>query len=314
MSNLTLVTASQLPNLLPEAAGYFKAGLEGAENTSRAYGSDIRKFITWCELREELPVPASLDTLIVYVTELAAEYKFATIQRHLAAINKLHHVQGLESPSAHRQFKIFLEGIKRTKGIRQKQAPAFELSTFKWAVSQLDISTNKGLRDKALLLLGFTGAFRRSELVSLNVEHLAFNTDCLVVTLERSKTNQYGDWEEKAIYFSPNPALCPIRTLQAWIRQLGREQGPLFVSLKKTDGLTEKRLTDRSVYSLVTKHLGEKYAAHSLRASFVTTAKKNGAADSEIMRQTKHKTVTMIQRYTRIEDIKEHNAAMKLGL
>jgi site-specific recombinase XerD len=314
MSELILSLDTRFPELPPESAKFFQAGLEGAENTSIAYGKDLKKYRTWCELRGLAPVPATLDTLITYVTEIAEPYKFATIMRHLSAINKLHHVQGLESPSIHRQFKIFMEGIKRSKGIRQKQAAAFELSTFKWTMSQLDTATHIGLRDKVLLLLGFTGAFRRSELVSLNLEHLNFTSDCLVVTLERSKTNPYGDWEEKAIYFSPNPDLCPIRSLQAWTTRLVRSTGPLFVSIKKGDKLSEQRLTDRSVHSIVCRHLGDKYAAHSLRASFVTTAKKNGAADSEIMRQTKHKTVTMIQRYTRIEDIKEHNAAMKLGL
>jgi integrase len=170
------------------------------------------------------------------------------------------------------------------------------------------------LRNKALLLLGFTGAFRRSELVALNVEDLSFTDEGLIVSMNKSKTNQYGDYEEKAIFYSPEAVLCPIRTLQAWIQRLEKTSDALFVRVRKGDRLTKDRLTDKTVNDLVKTYFGEEYSAHSLRASFITIAKINGADDSEIMRQSKHKTSAMIQRYTRIEDIKKHNAGMKLGL
>ena len=153
-----------------------------------------------------------------------------------------------------------------------------------------------------------------SELVALNVEDLDFTDEGLIISLQKSKTNQYGDYEEKAIFCSPEAILCPVRTLKAWIQKLNKTSDALFVRVRKGDRITSDRLTDKTVNDLVKTYFGEEFSAHSLRASFITIAKINGADDSEIMRQSKHKTSAMIQRYTRIEDIKKHNAAMKLGL
>ena len=146
------------------------------------------------------------------------------------------------------------------------------------------------------------------------MDDLTFTEEGLIVSLAKSKTNQYGDCEEKAIFYSPEVVLCPIRTLQTWIGRLEKDSSPLFVRVRKGDRITTNRLTDTTVNDLVKSYFGTNYSAHSLRASFITIAKINGADDSEIMRQSKHKTSAMIQRYTRIEDIKKHNAAMKLGL
>ena len=207
-----------------------------------------------------------------------------------------------------------MEGVKRIKGIRQKQAPAFKMKDFKEVIRNMDVETNANKRDKALLLLGFTGAFRRSEIVALNIEDLSFTDDGVVVSMGKSKTNQYGDYEEKALFYSPEAILCPVRSLKSWIETTQQNAGALFVRVRKGDKITTDRLTDKTVNDLVKSYLGEQYSAHSLRASFITIAKINGADDSEIMRQSKHKTSAMIQRYTRIENIKQHNAAMKLGL
>ena len=207
-----------------------------------------------------------------------------------------------------------MEGIKRSKGIRQKQAPAFKLKDFKSILRNIEIDSNAKIRDKAIVLLGFTGAFRRSEIVALNIENLFFSEEGVIISMGKSKTNQYGDYEEKALFYSPEAILCPIRSLQNWINKLGLKEGPLFVRVRKGDKITQDRLTDKTINDLVKFYFGVQYSAHSLRASFITIAKLNGADDSEIMRQSKHKTSAMIQRYTRIENIKQHNAAMKLGL
>ena len=207
-----------------------------------------------------------------------------------------------------------MDGVRRVHSVRQRQAPAFGLADFKRVVRGLALATPAGLRDRALLLLGFAGAFRRSELTALNVEDLRFMEDCLLVSLGKSKTNQLGDHEEKAIFYSPEAAVCPIRSLRAWLAQLDRAQGPLFVSLRKNNKLTTKRLSDQSVNLLVQRHLGAGFTAHSLRASFVTVAKLAGADDSKVMNQTKHKTSAMIRRYTRLDDVRQHNAARELGL
>jgi integrase len=146
------------------------------------------------------------------------------------------------------------------------------------------------------------------------VQDLRFTEECLVVSMGKSKTNQLGDYEEKAIFYSPEPAVCPIRSLKAWLEQLARSEGPVFVMLRKGNRLTTSRLSDQSINTLVQRYLGAEYSAHSLRASFVTVAKLNGADDSKIMNQTKHKTSAMIRRYTRLDNVQQHNAAKELGL
>lgn len=301
-------------DLMEKVNEYGRLGLEGAINTQRAYKSDLKDFNEWCEINGQIPFPVSPETLAAYVSHLADTCKWATINRRLAAVSKLYQLNNLETPTQNRIFRIVMEGIKRTKGIRQKQAPAFKLNILKQLLRDFDTESHANLRNKALLLLGFTGAFRRSELVALNVEDLNFTDDGLIVSMQKSKTNQYGDYEEKAIFYSPEAILCPIRTLKAWIQRLDKSSDALFVRVRKGDKITTDRLTDKTVNDLVKTYFGEEYSAHSLRASFITIAKINGADDSEIMRQSKHKTSAMIQRYTRIEDIKKHNAGMKLGL
>ena len=307
---------SALPaHLVAPAGRYVEAGLRGAANTVKAYAGDWRRFTGWCAAHHFAPLPASVEALAGFLTELAeAGKQVATVQRHAAAIAKAHELAGHDSPTADQKIKVLLQGIARVRGTRQKQAPAFSLASFKHTVKGIDVGTPAGLRNRALLLLGFTGAFRRSELAALNIEDFAFDEEGLVVTLPKSKTNQLGQAEEKAIYYSPDVATCPIRSLQAWLRVLGREQGAVFVSLRKNNRLTERRLTDKHINLIAQHYLGARFTAHSLRASFVTVAKLNGADDSEIMNQTKHKTSGMIRRYTRLDNVRQHNAGKKLGL
>jgi len=304
-----------LAHLSEHTARYVEAGLQGAPNTAKAYAGDWKRFGAWCAAHGLEPLPASVEALAGFVTHLAETgKKVATIQRHCAAVSKAHALRGIDSPTDDKKFKVLLEGIARLKGIRQKQAPAFSLALFKRTVKAINARTLAGLRDRVILLLGFTGAFRRSELAALNVGDLAFSDEGLIVNLAKSKTNQYGAAEEKAIFYSPDVQLCPIRTLQAWLQRLDRTAGPVFVSFRKGERLTERRLSDKHVNLIVQRYLGAKYTAHSLRASFVTVAKLAGADDSEVMNQTKHKTSEMIRRYTRLDNVRQHNAAQKLGL
>ena len=300
--------------LSQKMADYARKGLEGATNTQRAYKSDIKYFKSWCVEHGQADLPVSALTLGAYVSHLADTHKWASINRKLAAISKLHELSNLDLPTKDKAFRAVMEGIKRTNGVRQKQAPAFKMKELKTILQEMDTTTNAGLRDKCLLLIGFAGAYRRSELVSLNIEDVQFNDDGVIIALSKSKTNQYGESEEKAFFYSPEADFCPIRNLKQWIGRLEKPTGSLFVRVRKGDKITEDRLNDMTVYDTMKKYFGERYSAHSLRASFITIAKINGADDSEIMRQSKHKTSAMIQRYTRIEDIKQHNAATKLGL
>jgi len=300
------------------AARYVTTGQRGAANTQRAYAGDWLRFTTWCQLHGRPSLPADVATLAAFVTSLAdAGKKVATIQRHCAALSKAHQLAHLPTPTDDRQFKELLEGISREKGVRQKQAPAFTLAYFKRMLLSIDTARPDGVRDRALLLLGLAGAFRREELASLDIEHLRFDEDGLVVELPHSKTNQKGEAEEKAIFFAPDRRSCPVRAVKDWLEYLqqhGRTQGPLFVSFHKGQRLSRRRLSTFSLNELVQLRLGKQYTAHSLRASFVTIAKLNGADDAEVMNQTKHKTTAMIRRYTRLDNIRQHNAAQKLGL
>ncbi|WP_273211764.1 tyrosine-type recombinase/integrase [Runella zeae] len=300
--------------LYQKMSNYARKGLEGAANTQRAYKSDIKSFKNWCAENGQTELPASAVTLAAYVSHLADTHKWASINRKLAAIRKLHELNNHDLPTKDKGFRAVMEGIKRSNGVRQKQAPAFKMKELKAILRGIDTTTNAGLRDKCLILLGFSGAYRRSELVSLNIENVEFSEEGAIISLEKSKTNQYGEFEEKAFFFSPEADFCPIRTLKSWMARLEYTIGPLFVRVRKGDKITDERLNDMTVYETVKKYFGERYSAHSLRASFITIAKINGADDSEVMRQSKHKTSLMIQRYTRIEDIKKHNAGSKLGL
>ena len=308
-------TTVALVPLSNETRKYVEAGLTGATNTAKAYASCLKRFNAWCEEHALDPLPASVDTLAGFVTQLAESgKKVATIHQHCAAVAKSHQLNGFDSPTDDKKFKVLLNGIARLKGVRQHQAPAFTLAAFKRVVKGIDATTLAGRRDRVILLLGFTGAFRRSELTALNIEDLAFSEEGITVTVVKSKTNQLGAAEEKAIFYSPDPKLCPVRTLQNWLGALARTTGPLFVSLRKNEQLTERRLTDQRLNLVVKHYLGARFSAHSLRASFVTIAKLAGADDSEVMNQTKHKNSEMIRRYTRLDNVQQHNAAQKLGL
>ncbi|TDB67579.1 integrase [Arundinibacter roseus] len=295
-----------------------QSGLEGSANTQRGYQADIRDYAGWCQAQLVPAFPVEADVLSAYLAELADTARWSTIQRRMSALRKWHELKDLPFPGKEKQVLAVLEGIRREKGSRQKQAPALDLDEYRSLIQDLDIQNPTELRDKLVLLLGFTGAFRRSELVALNIEDLNFSRQGLIITMQRSKTNQYGEIEQKAFFYHPEPLLCPIRTLEEWL-SLRPANGPLFVRFRKgkTHGevrLTEERLSCKTVDNLVKHYFGVEFSAHSLRATFVTVAKLNGADDLEVMQQTKHRTSAMIQRYTRTDDIRKYNAAKKLGL
>jgi integrase len=310
--------ARHIDDYAESAARYVKTGQQGAVNTQRAYAGDWQRFTVWCADHDREPLPADVATLAAFVTSLAeAGKKVATIQRHCASVSKAHQLAGFLTPTDDRQFKTLLEGISREKGVKQKQAAAFTLAYFKRVIQSIDTQRPDGVRDRALLLLGLAGAFRRDELASIDLAHLRFDDDGLVVELPKSKTNQKGEAEEKAIFFAPDRRSCPVRAVKDWLELLhqhGRTSGPLFLSFHKGQRLSRRRLSTFSLNEIVQLRLGAPYTAHSLRASFVTIAKLNGADDAEVMNQTKHKTTDMIRRYTRLDNIRQHNAAQKLGL
>ena len=335
-SKLPTVTSSEVPGQVSaSAARYLKLGLEKAPNTVRAYKADLDCYTAWCDRRGLSPFPTPVDQLVNYLSDIAQHYKVATLGRRLAMLSSFHELQGWESPTGDRLVRIAMDGIKREKGIRQHEAPAFTKAMLEKVILPLDESVNAALRDKVVLLLGFTGAFRRGELAELNVADLHEDEDGFLVDIRKSKTDQLGGGKVKAIFYAANPLLCPVRTLKRYLERVypssepmvGSEEAgkteeeystlsirPLLLRMRKGDKFGDSRLTDQSINLIVQKHLGKRYSAHSLRASFVTVAKRNGASNSEIMAQTFHKTEAMIRRYTRFEDARTHNAGTKLGL
>jgi integrase len=227
---LPLPTGTHLPaHLVGPTSRYVESGLRGAANTIRAYAGDWARFTTWCQTHQLDSLPAPVEALAGFLTELAeAGKKVATIQRHAAAIAKAHELAGLDSPTADKKVKVLLKGIAREKKTRIKQAAAFTLATFKRTLKSIDVSTPTGLRNRALLLLGFTGAFRRSELVVLNVEDVELTCLVLVIHLRRSKTNQYGEEEDKTVFYAPSANYCSVRAVQDWLAVLGRPTGAPF--------------------------------------------------------------------------------------
>lgn len=310
---LATTTSARHEEMAKQTAAYFQKGIEGAKNTRTAYTSDIALLRDWLQQHQLADLPLNPATLATYLSDVATRHKWATITRRLAAIRKWHRLNRYDDPSRDEVITTVLEGIKRTIGTEPDQAPAFDLSAYKDVVRIIP-TTATGIRDRALLLVGFAGAFRRSELVSLDVEGIEFTKKGAILTYRGSKTNQYGHTEQKALFFSPDVDTCPVRSLQGYIAILGRSDGPLFVRIRKREQITTDRLSDKQVDRTTKLYFGENYSAHSLRASFVTIAKRNGADDSKIMQQTKHRTRTMIDRYTRIQQVEEHNAAMELGL
>ncbi|MBO0360839.1 tyrosine-type recombinase/integrase [Hymenobacter sp. BT186] len=339
-ANANQSVSAQLARASAKVAGFLEVGLQGAANTERAYTSDLKGYVAFCEQHGLQAMPADVDTLTEYVAYLASEkpesapregrrkkgqqpltgpHALATIKRHLAAIRKAHQLAGYRLPATLDALNLVMEGITRTLGKRQVQAQAFTVEELKQAIRRIDLDTSAGIRDRALLLLGFAGAFRRSELVELNIEQLEFTERALLVHLAKSKTNQYGAVEDKAIFYAPTLDFCPVRCLRAWLNLLGRTTGPLFVKIPRTTPgqlavPSTKRLSDISINKLVQKRLGPAYSAHSLRVSFVTTAVLNGQSHKAIKNQTKQKTDAMIERYTQLNNVVSYNAAQSLGL
>jgi site-specific recombinase XerD len=337
------VLGIELAGASSKVAGFAETGLRGADNTTRAYTSDLKSYTQFCALHGLTALPADVATLTEYVAYLATDkpnvapndrggrgkkkgqqpltrpHSLATIKRHLAAIRKAHQLGGYPLPATLDALNVVMEGIARTLGKRQDQALAFTVEELKTAIRGLDLKTSAGVRDRALLLLGFAGAFRRSELVGLNIEQLEFTERALVVHLDRSKTNQYGQTEDKAIFYAPNADFCPVRSARAWLSMLGRTNGPVFVKIPRAAPgqlaqPSTKRLSDISINKLVQKRLGSQYSAHSLRVSFVTVAVLNGQSNKAIKNQTKQKTDAMIERYTQLNNVVSYNAAQALGL
>jgi integrase len=290
-----------------------------AESTIRGYQADWRNYCEWCESRSLGPLPTLAETVASYIADCAGRLKVGSIQRRLNAIAEAHKAVGLESPTHHPMVTNTMKGIRRTKGTASEQKTPTLTDDIRAMVDATDPGII-GTRDRALLLLGFAGAFRRSELVGLDVADCTFGKDGLTVTLRRSKTDQDGAGRKIGIPYGSNPETCPVRTIQTWLEIAGVTSGPLFRSITRHGRVRLGRLSGIDV-SRVVKKLAEragldpaKYGGHSLRAGHATAAAIAGATERSIMNQTGHRSVQMVRRYIRDGSLFRENSAGKLGL
>ena len=290
-----------------------------AQSTLRGYESDWRHFCAWCEANARPSITATPDTVAAYIAGCAASLKPGSIQRRLNAIAEAHKAVGAESPTHAPIVVNTMKGIRRMKGT----APAQKAPTLIDDVRAMIDATDEGLigaRDRAMILLGFAGAFRRSELVGLDVADCAFGKDGLTVTLQRSKVDQNGEGRKIGIPYGSNPETCPVRVVQYWVEQAMITAGPLFRSINRHGQVQVGGLSGIDVARVVKKLAlragldAAKYAGHSLRAGHATAAAIAGASERSIMKQTGHRSVQMVRRYIRDGSLFRENSAGKLGL
>lgn len=292
-----------------------------ADNTRRAYRSDWRHFEEWCRGHGLVVLPAAPDTVALYLTALAADHKPASLQRKLTSITKAHQAAGFPSPASmqHAVVSETLKGIRRSLGTAQPGKEPLLTADILNLLDALDDDL-LGCRDRALLLVGFAGGFRRSELVALDVEDVKETADGLVIQIRRSKTDPEGKGTTVALPYGSSAATCPVRSYRAWIAAAGITSGPAFRSVDRHGRVGVGRMNAGSIARLIKRAADAagldpaNYAGHSLRAGFATQAFLNGAAEVSIMRQTRHKSLNTLRKYIRDRSLFRDNPAGKLGL
>ena len=289
-------------------------------NTIKAYQSDWRTFAAWCEQQGLKALPAEVETVTLYLVHMAENgYKTSTIGRHMISIGLAHKSRGYTSPTASETVKAVWRGIRNTHGVAVSPKTPILVEDLRRMLLQAT-SHLLGLRDRALLLIGFAGTFRRSELVSLDVEDATFTREGLTLTLRRSKTDQEGVGRKVGIPYGSHIETCPVRTLEDWLQSAGLDSGPLFRRVDKAGRVGGERLSDKTVARVVKKYaegigLNERnYAGHSLRAGLATSAAMARASERAIMAQTGHRSVHMVRRYIREGSLFRENAAALVGL
>lgn len=285
-----------------------------ADNTVDAYEADWNDFCDWCKYHKEQAFPATAATVVNYINDLADYAKISTIRRRISAISENFNAAGLENnPCKEWIVREALSGLSRMKGAAQKGKTPVYWDEIKKMVDTMDLSKLSDLRDKAILLLGFMGAFRRSELSGLDVENISFYPQGMVVTIAHSKTDQTSQGQQIGIPYLDDQAYCPITALRAWLTAAGIKSGPLFRSFLKNGKPSERRLSDKSINLIIkkyTKAIGldpDLYGAHSLRHGFATSAALAGVEERVIMKQTRHRSVEMVRHYINEADLFMNN-------
>jgi site-specific recombinase XerD len=315
---LTLVPPSPAPlarveELVERARGY--AANARAGSTREKYVRDFAAFEVWCASMGFEALPARPGTIALYLTELVGRgRKPSTLDRKLAAIAHAHRAKGLawtRDPGV----SAVRSGIRRDVGVAPEQKSPVVVEELAMLLGVLGGGKLAELRDRSLLTMGFFGAFRRSELVALNVVDIERSREGLTVKVRRSKGDQEGEGAEKGIPYASNPAMCPVRALEAWLAAAAIAEGPLFRCVDRHGRVHVDALSDRSVARIVQRTAtlagldAEKLAGHSLRAGFATSAARKGKSLDAIMRQTLHKSPKVARGYIRHAQVFDDNAA-----
>ncbi len=272
-----------------------------SKNTHKSYTADWKHFTEWCKVNNRNPLPASAGTLCLYLSDLAETHKYSTLRRRVSSINMAHKFKKHLPPSQHLEVQALLEGIKRENGTQHEPKMALMLQVLPSLMNKIDTTSLIGIRDKALLLLGFALASRRSELVSINIEDLEVNDFGMDVRIPDTKTKQ--DELIKGVVFTHNE-FCPVKATQQWIKAGGINSGALFRSIDR-HGNVKNRLSDQSVALILKKYIGElgmdasDFSGHSLRSGLSTSAAMMGMTEISIMKQTGHKSREMVDRYVK---------------
>ncbi len=315
-SGLIVAASNALaPQMSERAREYARASK--SPNTQKAYGTAWAEFEAFCQTHGQVALPALPETIVDYLTHLAdASQRVSTIQVKLAAIVFAHRALDGKNPGRSEPVRILMQGIRRKLGRPPQQKAPLLRDDLAHLVNMLPDSL-AGKRDKAILLLGFAGAFRRSELVTLNVEDVRFSSREMVITLQRSKTDQEGAGSKKRIPKLQDPTLCPVRALQDWLNLGDIHSGALFRPVDRWGHARSNRLTSRIV-AIIIKQSAERagldprqFAGHSLRAGFVTQAANDQTPEWAIAEVTGHRSRAVLQRYIRDAGVGQVRAIRK---
>ena len=295
-----------------------------AKNTLRAYKSDFNDFSLFCVQNGFKSLPSEPKIVSLYLTYLSTKnIKMSTLKRRLVSIGVVHKLKGHYLDTKHPSIIENIMGIKRRKGSVQKGKKPILINDLKIIINAIDKQKKdeiKKIRDRSIILIGFSGGFRRNEIVSLDYDDLDFVIEGLKITLKKSKTDQFGEGTLKGLPYFDNSQYCPVLSLKKWIETSNINSGPLFRRFSKGSKLTDHRLTDQTVALLIKKYLNlagidsKNYSGHSLRSGFATTAAESGAEERTIMAMTGHKSTEMVRRYIKEANIFKNNALNKIKI
>ena len=293
-----------------------------SNNTVRAYKSDFKDFGLFCAQNGFKSLPSEPKIVSLYLTYLSTkDVKMSTLKRRLVSIGVIHRLKGHYLDTKHPSIIENLMGIKRRKGSIQKRKKPILIKDLKLVINVIDeqkIKDIKKLRDRSIILIGFSGGFRRNEIVSLDYEDLDFVEEGLKIQIRKSKTDQFGEGSVKALPYFDNSQYCPVISLKKWLELSKITSGSVFRRFVKGSKLSENRLTDQTVALLIKEYLqlagidNKNYSGHSLRSGFATSAAESGAEERNIMAMTGHKSTEMVRRYIREANLFKNNALNKL--